>query len=88
MQSELERFLPDPFEDFCAMLGNGKAFSLSRFGDGELNAIFGEKGANCDGQQYFPDLGSRLREILERRLGYLMGLQTMVRGAKPILSIS
>jgi hypothetical protein len=91
MQSELERLLPDPFEGICAMLGDGTAFSFSRFGDGEFSAIFGVEGVNSDGQRYFPELGQRLRQIVEAEAqpSYLMGLQTlavMVHGARPIFS--
>lgn len=91
MQAELERFLPDPFDNICTMLREGRPFAFSRFGDGEFNAIFGEEGANSDGHRYFPDLGRRLREIVERKPQYLMGLQThavMVHGARPIRALS
>lgn len=83
--------LRDPFEDICAMLRDGRAFSFSRFGDGEFNAIFGEDGMNCDGHRYFPDLGRRLGEVLERKPGYFMGLQPMaidIHGPKRILALS
>jgi hypothetical protein len=83
--------LSDPFDELCAMLAEERPFSFSRFGDGEFNAIFGEDGANCDGHRYFPDLGRRLREILEREPDYVMGLQIPViiaRGAKSIHATS
>src|ERR1044072_4506318 len=88
MQSQLERLLPDPFDDICAMLSEGKPFSFSRFGDGEFAAVFDVKGANCDGQKFHPELGQRLRGILASRPGYLMGLQTLavfVHGGRPIM---
>jgi hypothetical protein len=83
--------LVDPFDEICGMLVEGKAFSFSRFGDGEFNAIFGAEGANCDGHRYFPDLGRRLREIVESEPDYAMGLQpiaVMMHGAERIQSIS
>lgn len=91
LQSELERFLPDPFDDICTMLSDGTAFSFSRFGDGELSAVFGVEGQNSDGHQYFPDLGLRLKGVLDRQPDYLMGLQTlavMVHGALPIRALA
>lgn len=83
--------LSDPLADMCARLGEGSAFSFSRFGDGELNAIFGVDGANCDGHRYFPELGRRLAEILARRPGYVLGLQPLailVHGAERVRSVS
>jgi hypothetical protein len=81
----------DPFDDFCRMLEESRAFSFSRFGDGEFNAIFGAQGANCDGHQYFPDLGRRLREVLDTNPSYTVGLQplaVMIFGAERIMSVS
>ena len=91
MQAQLEDYLPDPFEDICRMLRNGEAFSFSRFGDGEFAAIFGVEGANVDGHRFFPDLGMKLKEIVESKPDYLMGLQTqalLAHGALPIRSLS
>lgn len=83
--------LLDPFEEICAMLDDARAFSFSRFGDGEFNAIFGVDGANCDGHRYFPDLGRRLTKILESQPDYVTGLQPlaiMIHGADQIRSVS
>jgi hypothetical protein len=78
IQRELERFIQeDPFEDIVTMLGNGTPFAFSRFGDGEFSAIFGVGEVNCDGHAYYPDLGQRLRAIVEGNPGYLMGLQPL-----------
>ena len=38
-------------------------FSWSRFGDGELNCMRGKPGVNCDGHEYFRDLGMALRSV-------------------------
>lgn len=88
----LEHVLPDDrFDELVEMLDDGVPFSFSRFGDGEFNAIFGLSGANCDGHRYFPDLGRRLEEILQRHPEYLLGLQPLaiiVHGVKQILSVS
>jgi hypothetical protein len=92
VQRELESFIPeDPFEDIVTMLDHGEAFSFSRFGDGEFNAIFGVDGANCDGHPYYPDLGSRLRKVVESKPDYLMGLQPLAvvfHGARQISGVA
>ena len=51
--------------DFIDMIDRDYCFSLSRFGDGEWNAIFGEKGGNCDGHRYIPEMGRELKKCLE-----------------------
>jgi hypothetical protein len=92
IQSEMERFIPsDPFEEMVTMLGEGTAFSFSRFGDGEFNAILGVEGSNCDGHPYYPDLGLRLKEIVQSRPCYLMGLQALAvvfHGARQIHALA
>jgi hypothetical protein len=60
-------------------LRRGERFAFSRFGDGEFNCIFGKRGQNCDGHQYFPDLGRALRAVLESRPDYLVGVQGLAR---------
>lgn len=77
IQTLLERWLPDPYDEMVEMLRDGVPFAFSRFGDGEFNAIFGVEGVNRDGHQYFPEMGRRLREIVAREPDYLMGLQPM-----------
>lgn len=69
--------LPDVFDLMCEKLRNGEPFSFARYGDGEWNAIYGKKGENCDGHEYFPDLGERLRKIVESKPKYLMGMQPL-----------
>lgn len=91
LQTRLEEFLPDPYADICGMLETGEPFAFSRFGDGELCAVFGIEGANRDGQRFHADLGERLRGILASRPQYLMGLQSLavvMHGALPIRSVS
>jgi hypothetical protein len=83
--------LKDPFDDLCRKLEEGTAFSFARFGDGEFNAIFGARGANCDGHRYFPDLGQRLRGVLDTKPSYTVGLQplaVMLFGAERIIAVS
>ena len=69
--------LPDVFDLICQKLRDREPFSFARYGDGEFNAIYGKKGANCDGHEYFPDMGKRLREALESKPNYIVGLQPL-----------
>jgi len=83
--------MDDPFDDICAMLAGGRAFSYSRFGDGEFKAVFGAEGANCDGHRFYPDLGRRLTEILASKPDYTLGLlpqAVRVHGTERILALS
>lgn len=69
--------LPDVFDLICEKLRNREPFSFARYGDGEWNAIYGKRGANCDGHEYFPDMGERLREIVASKPTYMMGMQPL-----------
>jgi len=51
--------------------------SFSRLGDGELNAVLGKVGENCDSHIYFPDMGTELKKILESKPEYYLGLQRL-----------
>lgn len=43
----------------------GKPFAFVRYGDGEFISILGAtRGQNCDNHDYFPELGTQLRESL------------------------
>lgn len=65
------------FEDMLDNLRQGKNFSYSRFGDGEFACILGKTGCNTDRHTYFPDLGQRLKQILESSPSYYLGLQNL-----------
>jgi hypothetical protein len=69
----------DYYPHFVEKLQKKIPFAFSRFGDGEFNCIFGEGEFNCDGHQYFPELRSRLCEILLLRPEYTIGIQRMAR---------
>jgi hypothetical protein len=58
-------------------LKNSHNLSYARYGDGELNCILGKQGANCDGHEYFTDMGIALKRILESKPDYYIGLQTL-----------
>ncbi|MDD5348242.1 MAG: hypothetical protein PHT59_06495 [Candidatus Omnitrophica bacterium] len=52
------------------MLVKKTRFSLSRYWDGELAAIIGRAGKNCDSCTYFPELGEALRKTIEQPKPY------------------
>lgn len=58
-------------------LKNKVNFSYARYGDGELNVILGKIGANCDGHEYFPDMGQHLKTIVHSQPDYYIGLQNL-----------
>jgi hypothetical protein len=64
-------------DELLSNLKNGVHFSYSRFGDGELGCLLGRQGQNCDGHVYFPDLGQRLKSIIESKPEYYTGLQSL-----------
>lgn len=43
-------------------LSKGNNFSFIKRGDGEEACMNGEKGANCDGSIYYPELGNKLKD--------------------------
>lgn len=57
-------------EYFTARLKRREPFAFVRYGDGEFQAILGVKGQNCDGHEYFLDLGVALAKTLRHpRMG-------------------
>lgn len=50
-------------------------FSLSRWGDGEFAALFGDNGSNCDGVKYESDMEAELWTILDSKPTYTIGKQ-------------
>lgn len=66
------------YEELLQKLKTKQNFAFSRWGDGELNAVFGSKRrANCDGHTYFEDMGRELKQILLSQPKYIMGLQPL-----------
>jgi hypothetical protein len=64
-----------PLSWYVGLLAAQTPFSFSRFGDGEWSAIFGAAGANCDGHEYFPELGRDLRDAIVKPLPYFYAMQ-------------
>ena len=65
------------FDRVLKWIEQEKHFTYSRFGDGELNAIFNKNGQNCDGHIYYPELGKALKKIILKNPTYFMGLQKL-----------
>lgn len=66
------------FQDICENLKAGENFTFSRIAsDGELNAIMGKAGSNCDAHPYDKTMGKHLKAILEIPKPYTIGLQRM-----------
>ena len=59
-------FYSQKFEYYFDKIKNGEHFKYSRYNDGELTAIIGDRPnkSNCDGHQYFPDMSVELKQIL------------------------
>lgn len=72
--SEVDHFY---FEKFCHNLKNEIPFSFARYGDGEWAAILKSDGENCDGHQYFDDMGTSLSEIIGSPVDYYIGIQPL-----------
>lgn len=53
-----------PFLYYVHLLQDRIPFSFSRWGDGELAAVFQVAGSNCDGHIYFPQMGFDLKGVL------------------------
>jgi len=72
-------------EDFRHRIQTGEPFDFSKWGDGEFNAIFQDtkSGCNCDGHQYFPEMGERLLNILKSNPSYDIGLQNLAYTQRP-----
>lgn len=56
-------------------LNQNTPFSFSRYGDGEWNAILGKPGMNCDGHEFFPEMGKLLKNALLHPLDYIYAIQ-------------
>jgi hypothetical protein len=66
---------PHPLSYYVGLLARDEPFSFVRYGDGEWSAVLGRSGANCDGHDYFPQLGARLSATLDDQYPYFYGLQ-------------
>jgi hypothetical protein len=65
----------DMYLKLIEMIKTNQPFSFARYGDGEVNAMLGKKGRNCDGHNYFPDMGEALRSIVKSEPEYFLGMQ-------------
>lgn len=75
------------FEKTLRNITHNIPFSYARYGDGEWNVILGKVvvnkdgtySGNCDGHQYFPDMGKRLKRIIDNKPSYYIGLQGLAK---------
>lgn len=76
-------------EYYVGLISSRKPFSLLRYGDGEWNAMLGVKGANCDGHEYFPQMGRDLISSLQHNYSAHYGWLTVSHhaGMEAILSL-
>ena len=70
-----------PYQNWLADIRSGKPISYSRYGDGEMYAVIGNRTGqkNCDGHDFFPELGSQLKQILISNPKYRLGLLSLSR---------
>lgn len=67
-----------PFCDIVQLVRQRIPFTFSRWGDGEWRAVLGKLGGvNCDGHQFYPQMGEELRQVLISKPTYLLGMQPM-----------
>lgn len=66
------------FDRICQMLRDGENFKFARFGDGEAACMLGKIGKNCDGHEYFPDLGMALNDAFYSNPKYMVGIQPLM----------
>lgn len=59
------------YEQLCEKLENKEPFTLSRYGDGEWNAVLQVRGGNCDGHEYLPEMCKELADVLRNRTANL-----------------
>ena len=61
-----ELFFRRDFEYYLERIINNEHFKYARYNDGELIAIIGNTPhkTNCDGHQYFPEMGQELKQAL------------------------
>jgi len=63
-----------PIEDYVEMINQKKHFSFSRYWDGEIAAILGRSGTNCDGCRYTAELSDELKKTIGNNHEYYHAL--------------
>jgi len=85
LKADESLYLNTTAQTFADHLNKHEKFSFARYGDGEWNAIFQKPGHNCDGHEYFSDMGEYLAQNLEAEPDYYVGLPEIsmrVRGER------
>jgi len=57
--------IQNKLDDYTKKINENENFTFVKRGDGEMACMNGEKGANCDGHDYSPELGEELKESFE-----------------------
>lgn len=71
-------FTSEPLEFFLDRLRGREQFAFVRYGDGEFYAMYGHAGGNCDGHQYFPEMGAELiKTMTVKAPNYIFGIQPL-----------
>ena len=67
------------YQDYIQLIKERTPFAFSRYGDGEWQNIrmdlYPGSTHNCDGNEYYPELGKRLEEIVSVKQDYYMAIQ-------------
>lgn len=75
------------FDQILTQLAEKKPFVFMRYGDGEIRAILQPgSGQNCDGHEYFPEMGVALDDVLQHQnenQTFYMGLQSLGKRLYP-----
>lgn len=66
------------FDTICQKLRSGENFKFARYGDGEAACMLGKIGHNCDGHEYFPELGAALNNAFYSNPDYMVGIQPLM----------
>jgi hypothetical protein len=65
------------FDTICQKLRDKENFKFARYGDGEFLCMSGKVGKNCDGHEYFPELGMALNDAFYSDPEYMVGIQPL-----------
>jgi hypothetical protein len=68
------------YQEILENIKNDKPFTFLRIGDGELLCADGEQGSNCDGHEYYPELGAHILHFLLHKQPMVLGLQPSSHG--------
>lgn len=68
----------EPLQYYVDRLKNKEYFSLARYGDGEWYCMWGRRGKNSNGCDYYPELRMNLLQTLTPKEGFIHGMQRIL----------